>query len=205
MSRRVTCTSCGYTTTPVSGFCPRCLEHLPVGRRRARDLPFFAAGVLGVLALAAALAATLGSSELGRLSVQAEPTRAPASSPTDIAQPATPDPSASKEPASPAPSARVPPATAVAQAVGSPEPSPSSAPAPPAVVLPSTSTDYDVHPRPRAHVASSTATPFRKAVRAWADTTFHAKRDRRSNRCESEIARWSRLPSSRRQNGPVPG
>ncbi len=141
MARRpVTCTTCGYTTTPVSGFCPRCLERLPLGRRGIGVLPLFAGGALAVLVLGAVLAATLRSPEPGRGSVQAEGSHAPVSSAS--AAPASQSPSSN---GSPRPSAQAPSATAPAPAIGVPAPSPSSGAASPAAVLPSTATIGDIH------------------------------------------------------------
>jgi hypothetical protein len=175
----VTCKKCGYTTIPVSGFCPRCLERLPLGRRRIGVLPLVAAGILGVLVLGSALAATLRSLEPGRVAVQAEGSRAPASSPAGSPRSAAPVSPASTEPQSPRPpgstapasqspasngssrpSAQAPSATALAPSVGSPAPSPSSAASSPGAVLPSTATDQGIDT-----AASPQAGPHREDAR----------------------------------------
>src|SRR5229473_3487764 len=52
--RPVRCRDCGYVTTPVSGFCPNCLERLPIGRRIG-VVPIVA--ILGLVALGAAVVA----------------------------------------------------------------------------------------------------------------------------------------------------
>src|SRR5687768_8528700 len=69
MARRpVTCRNCGYTTTPVSGFCPRCLELLPVGPRFAA-VPLLL-GVLAAFVLGIGLTAALNTTAPGPVSVQ---------------------------------------------------------------------------------------------------------------------------------------
>ena len=52
--RPVRCRSCGYVTTPVSGFCPNCLARLPIGRRVGLVPILAVAGLLamGLIALA---------------------------------------------------------------------------------------------------------------------------------------------------------
>jgi hypothetical protein len=166
MARRpVTCRSCGYTTTPVSGFCPRCLELLPVG-------PPFAAGplLLGALAavvLGVGLIAALNQTAPGAVSVQE--TRLPGS--TSAAPPAATAPTGSPSatttsapavtPAQPLPSASTvvppaagsgsPPAPTAAPTAAPLAPAPPGASPPPTAVLgveslPSTATDGEVMP-----------------------------------------------------------
>src|SRR5258705_10482982 len=62
--RPVRCRNCGYYFTPVSGFCPNCLELRPLGRRIA-VVPLIA--LLGLAALGAAgfPASRTGSIALG--------------------------------------------------------------------------------------------------------------------------------------------
>ena len=173
MARRpVTCTSCGYRTTPVSGFCPQCLERLPLGRRRIALVPLLAGGLLGALVLGIALAAALSPSAPGGVSLQPGATStatspsaaspatggSPTASPTTGGSPAAtstafggasptlaPTPSAVGSPGTSPP----PTASPVASAIASPQASPAAtSPAPTAVLgiefTPSTSTDGDV-------------------------------------------------------------
>jgi hypothetical protein len=128
--RPVRCRNCGYVTIPVSGFCPNCLERLPLGMPVAL-LPIVA--VAGVLALAAVVVAAstdlvpLGP-VLGRASPSSPATSATASptvalvvSPSPVASPSlTVSPSPSGVQSSPTPT--VSPSTAAS-------PSPTQSPA----------------------------------------------------------------------------
>ena len=190
----VTCTRCGYTTVPVSGFCPRCLEPLPLGRRIA-VLPLLAAGVLAVVVLGSAFAATLRLAEPGRVAVQAERNPASAPSPTASQQPTAVSPAStetgtprapssvapsSQSPSSsgsPQPSGQAPSATALTPAGGVAAPSPSSAPASPAALLPSTATEAEFDRVVEADLVA--ALPLRSIVRDLSGS--HGTSRRRGN------------------------
>src|SRR5438477_9937481 len=58
--RPVRCRDCGYVATPVSGFCPNCLERLPLGRRFA-ILPIVAVAAVLAVGIAVAAASSTGS------------------------------------------------------------------------------------------------------------------------------------------------
>jgi hypothetical protein len=114
----VRCRNCGYVTTPVSGFCPNCLEPLPLGRQIALA-PILA--VIGLLALGA-LVAVMSSDlfQLGPAVGRGSPS-SPSVSPSLAASPSltvSPSPSVGG-PVSPTPTAS--PSTA---ASSSPTPSP---------------------------------------------------------------------------------
>src|SRR5687768_1222123 len=129
MARRpVTCRNCGYTTTPVSGFCPRCLELLPVGPRFAA-VPLLL-GVLAAFVLGIGLTAALNGAAPGAVSVQ-ETNVARTATPSSATTPPATTPSATTEsapaatPGQPVPSASsaVPPAAGAASS-----PAPTAAP-----------------------------------------------------------------------------
>jgi len=83
--RPVRCRNCGYVTTPVSGFCPNCLELLPLGGRVAL-VPIIV--IAGLVALAAAV---LAASSTGGLALR-PPTVIQIASPS---APLSPTPTAS--------------------------------------------------------------------------------------------------------------
>src|SRR5438874_4202605 len=107
--RRVRCRHCGYVTTPVSGFCPNCLERLPLGGRFA-ILPVVA--VAGVLAVGIAIAAASSTGSIARRPVAPEATSN--ASPTTASPPLPTAPSTAVASVS---------ASAAAQPSGSPAPS----------------------------------------------------------------------------------
>ena len=68
--RPVRCRNCGYVTTPVSGFCPNCLELLPLGRRVAL-FPIIATAGLVALAVAAIAGSSTGTIALRPVATEA--------------------------------------------------------------------------------------------------------------------------------------
>src|SRR2546430_12291993 len=115
----VRCRNCGYVTTPVSGFCPNCLERLPLGRRFA-ILPIVALAAL--LAVGATVVAASSTGSIARRPVS--PEASSNESPTTVSPAVTTAPSTAVASVS---------ASAVAQPAGSPAPSgpPSNGPASP--------------------------------------------------------------------------
>jgi len=98
--RPVRCRNCGYVATPVSGFCPNCLDHLPL--RRAVGLgPLVALGALLVLALAVPAALSTGpvvsrpSAATATPGEAAVPSTSPTTSVAGSSSPVTPAPSPS--------------------------------------------------------------------------------------------------------------
>jgi hypothetical protein len=141
----VRCRNCGYTTVPVSGFCPRCLQPL-----RGRPVGWLAPLAIGLLALGvAALAATRFLPILPSTPAALSPTALP-SVPT-LSPPPGATPSAPVA-VSPSPPVAVSPSPPVAV---SPSPAAASASASlpstgPVVRVPDTSTEDGV----RYHLAS---------------------------------------------------
>ena len=114
-SRPVRCRNCGYAFTPVSGFCPNCLELRPLGRRMglvpiavlaglvALGAAVFAASSTGAIALRPA--ATQASSSPLASSTGVPPTATQATSPSATATSATTPSSAPSVTTPPSPSA----------------------------------------------------------------------------------------------------
>jgi len=101
MARRpVTCRNCGHTTTPVSGFCPRCLDLLPVGPRLAAA-PLLL-GVLAALVLGAGLTAALNRTAPGAISTRQTNVPASATSPAVTTPSATTPSATTAAPSAPA-------------------------------------------------------------------------------------------------------
>jgi len=107
--RPVRCRNCGYVTTPVSGFCPNCLERLPLGRRFA---------ILPIVALAALLA--VGATVVAASSTGSIARRPVSSEASSNASPTTVSPAVTTAPSTAVASVS---ASAVAQPAGSPAPS----------------------------------------------------------------------------------
>ena len=131
--RPVRCRNCGYVTTPVSGFCPNCLEPLPLGRRVgvvpiavlvglvALGAAVFAASSTGSIALRPAASETSPSSSLSSANpsptaTQSGPTVAQSTSPSGTTPASSAAPSSS--PAASAPSSSNPAASASPSAPG---------------------------------------------------------------------------------------
>ncbi len=158
--RPVRCRNCGYVTTPVSGFCPNCLERLPLGRRVAL-VPL--AVIAGLVALGAAVFAASGTRPLAVAPNTGQPS--PSSSAT--AQTTSPTTAIGASPslaASPAQSAASPspsgsPSSSAALS-GSPTPAGSSsvAPSPSSTPPPSQAVLATQNPPSASGTLPSTAT-----------------------------------------------
>ena len=82
--RPVRCRSCGYVTTPVSGFCPNCLERLPPGRRFGL-VPIVAIAGLLAVGVGIVAASSRGSIALRPLTTEEATTASPTAAATSVA------------------------------------------------------------------------------------------------------------------------
>jgi len=188
--RPVRCRNCGYVTTPVSGFCPNCLERLPLGRRIG-VVPIVA--ILGLVALGAAVvaASSTGAIALRPGAGQAAGSPAPTSASTSPASTIPTTPGAQ----SASPSAAVSPSSSGAQS-GPPTPtvSPSATPSSTAAASP-TPVVLGGQTTPRASGnLPSTATVDEVHRCPFRFTTKSAPKGNRPDR----YSRGARVPHNRR-------
>ena len=146
--RPVRCRNCGYAFTPVSGFCPNCLQLYPLGRRIGL---FPIVAVLAVIALGAAVFA---ASLTGTIALRPAPNQAsPSTSPSAQRSSAAVQGGASPSAIAPAPSS-----SATASAPPSGTSTPSTAPTPTSVAAASQASPAVASPSPTA-VAGNLNTP----------------------------------------------